>query len=315
MKPRGIGRGPERLAARPDRSRTLAGLARLLAAGVSPVRALEMLATEPDCDQRRLARAARLAGTGTSPTAALYLSGFITAAERAGLEVFASVGRLDLGIDELARDLEREAAFAATVKARLALPGAVGVLGALTAPLPGLMRGDLSGTDYLVMATGPVMLTVAIFTLAVRLLRQVPAEVLARLRQRRGLPPAKRTRRRIFAALARTLGAGLDPASAVRASAATVPGPWSGALARAAARAAGGRPIADTLAARGIAIMSATEHIEFASAEAAGALPDALARRVRALDMELDRRTRAIAAWLPRIVYALVTAWVLSGLF
>lgn len=274
-----------------------------------------MLAAEPDGPAKQLARAARMVGKGTRAPAALFTSGFVTGSERALLDAFATVGRLDLGLDDVARDLERDAALAATVKARLTFPGAVLALGALTAPLPGLVRGDLSGMGYLLEATVPLIFAVALLALAMRLSRHVPAGTVAAIRRRQGLPPVKQTRRRVYAMLGRSLGAGLDAVAALETTATAVPAPWSSALARAASRAAGGSSIAAALNAADVAVTEAREYAVFASAEAAGALPDALARRVRALDSDLERRARAVAAWVPRVVYALVAGWVLAGLF
>lgn len=314
MRPLGTHGNAKRLAPRKDRTRVLEGLARLLAAGIAPAQALKMLAAEPDGSRRRLARAAQLVGKGVGAPAALFSAGCVTASERALLDAFAAVGRLDLGLDNVARDLEREAALAATVTARLAFPGAVLVIGALTAPLPGLIRGDLSGMGYLLRATVPVVPIAALIALAMRLSRDIPAGALAAFRRRQGLPPVKRTRRVVYAVLGRSLGAGLDAAAALEASAAALPDAWADALANAASRAARGSSIAAALHAPDVAITPAREYAVFASAEAAGALPEALARQVRAIDEQLERRARALAAWVPRAVYALVVGWVLAAL-
>jgi len=296
-----------------SRHLTLAALARLLETGMPADRALALVASEPATQSATALDAARRAGRGMTFPGALACAGLITVAERPFVDALGEAGRSDVALAHLARDLEREATLLRIIRGRLAVPGIVLVVAAITGPAPRLVAGALGPLDYGLAVAGPIVAGLIVVVIASRAAPFLGALV-ERVRTARGLAPSVTARRRVFTVLGRTLAAGVDADRAMAATVGAAASPVGGRVLAARQRVARGMSIADALNAHEVRIVSAPEFARLQAAEAAGALPDALVREADRLDAEHTRALARRAAWLPWIAYGAVVAFIVGEL-
>lgn len=288
-------------------------LARLQHAGIATQKAMAMMAeaSEPRLASR-VRRAAGQLARGRSLAEAFRFAGLADGAEAALIAAHAESGRPEIALQALAEMLGRRRQRRGRMRARLALPAAVFLLGCLLAPLPALIAQRIDAAAYLWRAMVPLLAAVLGGWLLVQLPRRLPAALLD------ALPLLGRGRRlaereRLFELLARLLQAGLPGDGALRAAANVLSPHRRAQVGVAAGLVAGGAPLTDTLADLGL-LDRADDAPLLVAAEHAGELPAMLGRRAEALAALRAHRASIIDEWLPRLVYAGVAAYVVSGM-
>ncbi len=76
----------------------------------------------------------------------------------------------------------------------------------------------------------------------------------------------------------------------------------------------GGSSVSDALLAAGI-LAEGSDYAEISSGEAAGKLHESILHRVNWYQEDIDLRWKQIGEWLPRLIYTVVVAWVVIGMF
>lgn len=297
---------------------TLAGLARLLASGLPPDRCLELLAGQIKGNSA-LQRGVRRLRDGAPLPRVCRETGLITPREQRWLEAAAATGDPAPALGALAESRSRRRRRATRLHTRLLLPAGVLVVGALTAPLPALVAGSLSGGGYLLRAGTPLLGAALAVAAVRRLARRHAAGRLPALDDLLlALPGLGRmirldARVQLFDQLARLGRAGLP---ADRALTLALQGLPQQALARRWAAAAGhvaaGGGVVEGLKQAGA--LSPEDHSLLEAGEQSGRLEESLARRARTLAEDLEHLQDLALGALPWICYALVLAWVGASL-
>ena len=305
------------------RAQMHAQLAALERAGVPPAQAVGMLDL-PGAWKPATARAARALARGQSLADAGAAAGLFTPLEAGVLRAAIHAGSPAIAHERLGAAAALRAKLAKQVRARLLLPLFVLALALFLQPLPALVSGSLSGGGYLLHSVGTLMLLAACWALV------------GHLRQRAAAVPDSPARLAIEAvalqvpvfgplwrrnevqrgveSLALLLESGVSMFTALPLAAGTVrlravraqfdqllPSMQGGATLASAVSALDG---IDHHALSGM----------IATGEGSGQLPEMLSRWAGAEAQELEAQQAQLAAWLPRIAYVIVAAWMAQGL-
>lgn len=291
----------------------------LLDSGVDVARALAIL-EKNDGNAAVAATAARTRAMVESGTA------FARAGQRAGLlrgldfeilQAAEQAGHLGAVLQRLAAWHAARATRARLIKSRMLLPAGVLLLALFVAPLPALVAGNMNGTDYLL---GIVTIVLQVL-FAAWLLWQVPGWLRARSaessnvfdRQRLRVPFFGRLHQRrevlqVLESFELLYSAGVTPLQALQLAAdSATNGHVRERFKQALAQLHQGVPLAEAFDASGMLSASASQLL--LTGDASGRLTEML-RRIAAVERgELEAIDEQIAAWAPRLVYALVAFW------
>lgn len=292
-----------------QRAALFTSLARYADSGVPIAQALQTLAAEmPGPLAGRLATMASHAARGVALAEAGRASGVLAAWEARLVLAAERTGTLASILNRLAAHYAVAARRLGTLNARLALPAAVVMLGTLVAPLPAVVRGDLSAAGY----AGRMLASAALLYAAWRglqgLWRSTPAGA-ARLSWLLDRVPGvgrlvrSRRERDLLYVLGTALKSGLPADEALGLAAELATGRFAlGQLREArAAVARGGSMVAALRNASLIADPAALALLD--TGEAAGRLDEMMEHSVAQLDDRLDQIATTWGEWLPRIAY------------
>jgi general secretion pathway protein F len=142
-----------------NRAEIFQGLARTLSAGLDATQALTALSGVANGKfDDAIARALKIAGKGASVTHALNHNGLISPHDRPLLGIAETNGTLQYACEQLAQRYQRVDARWRQLKGRLLMPLAVLLIAIIVLPLPALVAGKLSSTDYVVQVVSMLML-------------------------------------------------------------------------------------------------------------------------------------------------------------
>jgi general secretion pathway protein F len=207
------------------------------------------------------------------------------------------------------------------MKAKLWLPGFVLVTGLLTGPLPGLVMGSIGVGRYLWQVISPLLVIGGLVWAGQRVPRAIAGSSLEEsvdaLLPRVpifGPKVVKRNARDFFESLALMLEAGLPMFEALPLAIDTIANTHMRRQYEALLPALeAGSTFAQAL--HFVPQIGDARVLAFAqTGEASGALPEMLLRHVELESAELASFYAQVAAWLPRVVYALVALWMAKGL-
>jgi type II secretory pathway component PulF len=206
---------------------------------------------------------------------------------------------------------------AASMRSGMTLPAIMLVLSLLIQPLPKLIGGSLGGLGYLWSVVSPLLLIGGVFV--------VVRWFVGGDDRSNGKSPwqyvplygpifVRSNLRDFFESLALMLEAGISLLDALPAALETgEDGEIRRDLTGVRRRVEKGVPFAEAL--RETACIKDTRVIEFAqTGEASGNLPEMLLRYVQMETSEIERFWQQVAAWVPRVCYALVALWIAYGL-
>lgn len=296
-------------------ARFYTALAQLLEAGLPVTRALESAA-----HASQLPNAAGLAAPlarGCTLAETLGRSGAVPPHHLTLIALGEVSGRTEIVLRDLAGFMEQLATLRRALLTGCLLPALVLHAAAFIGPLPAWLLGG-SALGYWRASVGFLGAIWAVGLLSVALVRALPAAPRAMFLD--SLPGLGRLWRsldcwRVATSMEMLTNAGLGVISALRASAAICHRPRLAAALRGAAAAAEteGQSVSATLGASG---EFPPELIAFwAVGEQSGRLDDALQRIATQLADQCRQRLTAVALWLPRLVYAAVSAYVITQIF
>ena len=298
------------------------GLSRLLQTGMPLDKALTILA---DDQQSELARIINELGNQISQGKSLADAGRRTGLWRTADYRLIQVGENSGNLVSITRNLsqmyETRAKRLKAFRSRMVLPFIVLIVGLLLAPLPGLVSGKIDAGAYLALTLLPVimiMLTGKFISSNIQRKRaqdkpSLPDRLMALF------PAGKRLLDdQITATFLNNLGlylqAGVDADKALS---------WSIESANTSSRSQfrialnqlrGGSTVSDALLGAGV-LSQSSDYAEISSGEAAGQLHESILHRVSWYQEDIDLRWKVISEWLPRLIYAIVAAWVVIGMF
>lgn len=305
------------------RAQMHAQLAALERAGVPPAQAVGLLDL-PGVWKAAAARASRALARGQSLADAGAAAGLFTPLEASVLRAAIHAGSPAIAHERLGAAAALRAKLAKQMRARLLLPLFVLAVALFVQPLPALIGGYLSGGGYLLRSVGTLMLLAAC------------AALVGHLRQRAAVAPDSPGRLAIEAvalqfpvfgplwrrhevqrgveSLALLLESGVSVFEALPLAASTVRFHAIRAqFEQLLPLVQGGATLATAVAAlEGIDHRALSGMI--ATGEGSGQLPEMLTRWARAEAQELQAQQAQLAAWLPRIVYFIIAAWMAQGL-
>lgn len=220
----------------------------------------------------------------------------------------------------LAEQAALHARLAKQIRAKLALPALMLLLGLLINPLPALIMGTLSVGGYLLGILLPLIFIAVVYILgkhvfnalerdtsssAARIILQLPLFGAWYLRSKQ---------RNFVDSLALLLHAGVAMLEAIPIAQATI---------HCAYLEAECKPLLRRLQ-RGSSLTEALMTVPWLTdttliamvktGESSGTLPDMLQRVANQLNTELEHSATQFAAWLPRIIYALIAGWMAWGI-
>jgi general secretion pathway protein F len=290
-------------------------------AGLPPEKAFSLLKFDARV-QPRVEMARKLLAKGQDPAQAGEKSGLFNKLEARLVRAALAAGSPARVYRRLGDLYTQRAMQLASMKAKLWLPGFVLVVGLLTGPLPGLVTGSLGIGGYLWKVISPLLVIGALVWAGLRLPRWVRDSALEEsvdtLLPRIplfGRMHVRRNARDFFESLALMLEAGLPMLDALPLAVDTVSNTRMRRRFEALhAALEGGATFAQAL--HLVPQVGDARVLAFAqTGEASGTLPEMLFRHVEMESADLARFHAQVAAWTPRVVYALVAIWMASGIF
>jgi general secretion pathway protein F len=298
------------------RAELFAQLAQLEIAGLPYDRATAVLKVSGPA-MERLVIMQKFAAKGVDAAAAGERSGLFTKLETRLVRAALNAGSPAGMYRRLADYYTARALQVARIKSRLMMPGFTLILALFIQPLPQLVGGTIGVAGYLWKIISPLLFIGAIYTLGKwfaggdahsqgkSLWQKVPFY---------GPIFVRRNLRDFFESLALMLEAGISMLDALPAALETVEdGDMRRELSKIRQRVEKGLPLADAL--RGIGYIDDERVIEFTqTGEASGSLPEMLLRHTKLETEAIAGYWEQVAEWVPRIVYAMVAAWMVYGL-
>ena len=305
------------------RAELFAQLSKMESAGLPFDRALSVLHLA-EAGQERL----------VSMLALLKRHDFATAGERSGLftrlearliHAAVSTGSPAHMYSRLAECYTARAMQLATMKSRMVMPAGVFLLALIIEPLPGLVSGSLGVFAYLFQVLRPLLVVGAVlFAARWWFLRPVDAAKQKSASSHCSIPLlgrliVRQNVRDYFESLALMLEAGLPMLDALPLALDTISEPpirrdFSRVLPRVTKGATLSQAVAD-LGFLGCA-HSRQRLISFIhTGEQSGTLPEMLLRHTTMENSAINDSFELLATWVPRVVYALVALWMISGIF
>ena len=290
----------------------------LLDSGVDVARALSILEKNDDAAVARTAARVRvMVESGVAFARAGQRAGLLRGLDVEIVQAGEQAGHLGAVLHRLAGWHEARAARARLIKSRMLLPTGVFLLALFVAPLPALVAGTISGAEYLLgIITMVLQVAVAAWLLWkfpgwLRARGEEKSNVFDRLRLRAPFFGELHQRREVLQVLESfelLYSAGVPPLQALQlAKDSATNGHVRERFEQAHAQLQQGLPLADAFNASGM--LSASANQLLLTGDASGRLTEML-RRVSAVERdELRAIDEQIAAWVPRLVYALVALW------
>lgn len=289
-------------------------------AGLPPDKAFGLLKFDVKT-QPRVELARKLLAKGQDVATAGDKSGLFTKLEARLLRAALAGGSPARVYRRLGEMYTQRAMQVAAMKSRLWLPGFVLLTGLATGPLPGLVMGSIGAGRYLWQVISPLLVIGGLVWAALRAPRAISGSSLeesvdALLPRVPIFGPmvVKRNARDFFESLALMLEAGLPMFEALPLATDTIGNTRMRRQYEALIAAVeGGSTFAQAL--HFVPQIGDARVLAFAqTGEASGTLPEMLLRHVELESAELSRFYEQLAAWLPRVVYALVAVWMARGL-
>ncbi len=297
------------------------GLSRTLSAGMPADRALKVLA---DFDHRNLdaaiMRMAALVRAGQTLAEAGKLAGVLAPVDVELVRAAEQSGSMVDTAARLAAHYTDRWSRGRRLRANLAMPALVLVIGVFILPVPALVAGRLAPADYVNVTVLPLLLLLAGLRLLAWYWRRRRSHGLSRLAGRViallpviGALAARLARLEVLEALEMYLRAGVPAREAVSGALRRVTNRHHRAAFRAASTAlARGAGLAEALRV-GQVLDSGDDYAVLAAAEEAGRMEEALARRLAHHRQLMTESSNMLGDWIPRIVYGLVLVVLAAG--
>ena len=278
-------------------------LSQLERAGLPYDRAVATMALPPPAAPRLKAMQA-LAARGIDAAKAGEQSGLFTKLEARLVRAALNAGSPGATYQRLAEYYSQRARQWGAIKSRLMLPAFVLAIALVVQPLPALVSGTLGVMGYAWQVISPLLLIAAI----VVVLRWLGLPLYRPILVRSGF-------RDFFESLALMLEAGIPMFEALPAAIETVSDEATRReLTRVRQRVEKGETFAAAL--EGVPYLRGSPALAFAhTGEESGTLPQMLMRHAEVESAAIAAFYEQLAAWLPRIVYALVAIKVTAGIF
>ena len=278
-------------------------LSRLEAAGLPYAKAVATMSLPGPAAQRLKAMQA-LAARGVDPAKAGEQSGLFTPLEARLVRAAFNAGSAAPMYQRLAGHYAQRARQWAKMKSRLMLPALVLVIALLVQPLPALVGGSISMAGYAWQVIWPLLAIAAV----AMVVRWVGLPLYRPIRVRSSL-------RDFFESLALMLEAGVPLLEAMPAAIDTVSDDdVRRQLARVRQRVEKQETFAKAL--ETVSYLQGSPVLAFAhTGEQSGKLPEMLQRYAQMESEAINHFYEQVAAWLPRIVYALVAIKIAMGIF
>ena len=292
-------------------------LSRLEQAGIHYAKAVSTIGLPPPAAVR-LKKMQELAAKGVDAAKAGEQSGLFTKLEARLVRAALNAGSPAATYQRLATYYSQRAMQATTIKSRLMLPAAVLLIALLVQPLPALIGGTISLAGYIWQVIWPVLLVAAIVLVLRLTWMQGGGSKGKSLFQRIPIygPIFVRINLRDFLeSLALMLEAGVPMLEALPGATETV---IDGDIRRELAQVRRRVEQKETFAAalNGVSYLQGSPVLAFAhTGEQSGTLPEMLMRYTAMETEAIAHFFEQLAAWLPRIVYALVAIKVIIGIF
>jgi general secretion pathway protein F len=292
-------------------------LSQLERAGLPYDRALAIMKL-PSPAAQRLKAMQSLSARGIDAAKAGAQSGLFTNLEARLIQAALNAGSAAPTYQRLATYYSQRASQWAAMRSRLMLPAFVLGIALLVQPLPALVSGEIGAKGYAWQLTWPV-LAIAAIVAVLRWLwtqgRNAKGKSLYQKVPFYGPIFVRSNLRDFFDSLALMLEAGVPTLEALPAAIDTVSdGDIRRELTRVRQRVQHQETFANAL--QGVPYLQGSQVLAFAhTGEASGKLPEMLMRHAAMETEEIGRFYQQLAAWLPRIVYALVAIKVIVGIF
>lgn len=291
-------------------------LQQLEAAGLPAFQACALLAESSPDLKNPLALMQRQLKAGKPISEAGFRAGIFDGAQQALLRAAETSGQLAAVYEQLAAHYSALSGRINSVRSRLLLPVLVLAIALLVQPLPALVGAQIGVGGYLLLVLGRLAMIAAALFLLVRLpgiLRGLGAGA-----SLLNLPVAGRWRVRrqlneFFFMLALLLESGLAFSEALPGAVATISdAAVRDSFAPALAMLGSGASVAASLAE--VKLIDAEMLGVVDSSEQSGRLASGMMQYTQLEAEAIGRQDDALAAWLPRIIYALVAAWMAYSL-
>jgi type II secretory pathway component PulF len=284
-------------------------LSRLEGSGIAYDRAIATIGL-PAPGAQRLKAMQALAARGVDAAKAGEQSGLFTKLEARLVRAALGAGSPAPIYQRLATYYSARAQQWTAIKARLTMPAFVLGLALFIQPLPGLIGGTLGVAGYAWQVVAPVLAIAAV----IALLRLVPATLYRHL-PLYGPIVIRSNLRDYFESLALMLEAGVPMLEALPAATDTVSdGDIRRELARVRKKMEQRATFANALGE--VSCLRGSRALAFAhTGEESGKLPEMLMRHAEMETADIALFYEQVAAWLPRIVYALVAIKITAGIF
>ncbi len=220
----------------------------------------------------------------------------------------------------LAEQAALHARLAKQIRAKLALPALMLLLGLLINPLPALIMGTLSAGGYLLGIVMPLAAIAVMYLLGKLIFKSIEKDTSSAMARALLQVPLfgawyLRSKQRDFVdSLALLLHAGVSMFEAIPIAQSTI---------HSAYLASQSKPLLRQLQ-RGQSLSEALTFVPWLAnttliamvktGETSGTLPEMLQRVAAQLSNELEHTATQFAAWLPRIIYALIAGWMAWGI-
>ena len=298
-------------------------LARLEIAGLAFDQALALIGL-PKSAQPRVVAMKRWIGLRLDIADAGEQSGLFTPMEASLVRAAINAGSPGATYARLAERYCRRVLQITKVKTRLALPTAVFVMAAFIGPIPALAGGSLGAGAYLFIALRPIILAAVLAQIVATFPRWSEAPSLSAIRSAIdsllpqlplfGIANERRNLRDYFESLGLLLDAGVPMLSALPLATATMRNRViRGRFMQIASRIESGLPFAQAL--REISFPGRERAYALMMAgESSGSLPEELLRYADFESEALNDFDDSVAEWAPRVIYAVIAAWIAHGL-
>ena len=292
-------------------------LSRLESAGLPYDRALATMKLPSPATQRLKVMQA-LAARGVDAAKAGERSGLFTKLEARLVRAALNAGSPAAMYQRLAQRYAGRAMQASAMKSRLMMPALVLAIALFVQPLPALVSGAITLKGYAWQVSWPVLLIAGIVMLLRWLASQggpARGKSLYQLVPLYGRIHVRSNLRDFFDSLSLMLEAGVPMLEALPAAIDTVAdGDIRRELARMRRSIEDGATFADAL--EGVSYLRGSPALAFAhTGEESGTLPEMLMRHANFEAEAIAHFYAQLAAWLPRIVYALVAIKIIAGIF
>ncbi|QDL52954.1 type II secretion system F family protein [Rhodoferax aquaticus] len=299
------------------RSSLFAQLAAMEKAGLPADRAWALIQL-PKVPQAHMQAVSNAIARGASPAVAAQKAGLFTPLEASLVRAALAAGSPLHVYQRLAQTCGQRAINEGKVRSGMVLPAAMLILALLIGPAPQLVAGTLTAGAYLLHVLKPLLALAGLFYVFKQAKASASASAWPLKLPLVGKVIARQNALYFFESLALLLEAGVAMFEALPTAVASIENARiRKAYAQLKPTMQRGAPLSQALVQRIAAPMylGHADVLEFiATGEASGTLPEMLFRHVNAEAERLALYWSNVAAWAPRIAYALVAGWMAYGL-